>query len=1028
MRVKKISYLFFCCFFSITSLQAQNFLLAHHYNASNGLPQNSVMDICFDKNQNLWLTTEGGVVMLNGKKITTHFPKSNTGIISQRYRSIVRIADTLIIEDEFGTIYKVMPNNDIVPYFPQKNQSLLGGLTTYGFFSDFASYLKLRKAMISIKKKPINIKSYTDKFLRHMVIYDNQVLLYDQQSNLIKMVAFNDSYPITGTWLKDSYYVLDNKNKIWRVNFEKNKLEAVTLKGVVLKPKELIVFSEYMGEEEINLMATENRIFQLAQKNPLEIEARFLLEHQSTTDKRIKKILYHLPTKQILIGTTVNGLYIYKAVYIKTVKYKGFNNDNSFYAITPYDDTTILEFKRRLVSINTEKSYPLDRTMPSAAVYEDKKNVFWFSSDDSLFSFKKGEYKTTIFPIKNTKNIETTAYWDDRNRLWLANRIGIGYYEKDSIRYAAKYPFKEVINLTYRIHKLNANEFLAATQTGLYILNIQTGLVTNYPQLDGIKVREIQVINGTFFICTYGNGIYVLKENRAIKLPDNGNKHLSHIHTAFKDVYNRIWFTTNKGLFYSNYSEIQNYLADSTQFIDYTLFNESDGIGNAEFNGGCYPAVASLKDGMKVLPTIDGLVWFKPHEIPLKNPSAPINIQYLLADGDTVKIVKNNHLSGWSKTITVQFSHAFWGNAENRKLFYKLKGHTSKWQRVNDKEDFIVFKNLPPGQYELLLAIYNNGLFITNENSSISFSIHRKFYQQIWFWLLVVIFLVLIFIFGLQWDKVRSKKKQKRLEALINAKSKELVEKNNLLADKIAALTSSQNELEESLDMKNKFISILSHDVISPLRFINMYARINIEDNANDATKLADALSEIKDSTEKLRHNAQNVLTWIKYNNKRIEVRPEKLSPFVLIENIFEGFDALARHQKVELTNQTSEEDVITSDENILVVVLRNVISNALKATHNGSVMVNGYWEHGHYIFIVQDTGTGMHEAEVKRLQKMSGQKITPRHTDAGNGIGYFIIDELLTHINGIYSIQSIFGKGTRVSIKIPIYETKETI
>ena len=147
-------------------------------------------------------------------------------------------------------------------------------------------------------------------------------------------------------------------------------------------------------------------------------------------------------------------------------------------------------------------------------------------------------------------------------------------------------------------------------------------------------------------------------------------------------------------------------------------------------------------------------------------------------------------------------------------------------------------------------------------------------------------------------------------------------------------------------------------------------------------------LSDIKNTTQKLRDNAQNILSWIKHQNKRIIITKGNIAVAAFVEEISEQFIEMAASKNTKISVSISEEDIIKSDATILSIVLHNLISNACKFTENGSVEIIGNFTPIGYFFTVKD-----------------------------NGI------ELLEFIKGKLSIESEVGLGTSVTIQLMILD-----
>ncbi|MBL0342772.1 MAG: hypothetical protein IPP71_18910 [Bacteroidetes bacterium] len=114
--------------------------------------------------------------------------------------------------------------------------------------------------------------------------------------------------------------------------------------------------------------------------------------------------------------------------------------------------------------------------------------------------------------------------------------------------------------------------------------------------------------------------------------------------------------STNKGLLNTKYENINKYINDSTFKFDYQVYGEDDGILNSEFNGGCSPSVLRLSTGYVSYPTMEGLVWLKPEEIPDEFPDEKIIIDEMIIDGISTDSLNKVFVSNKHESVKFTFS------------------------------------------------------------------------------------------------------------------------------------------------------------------------------------------------------------------------------------------------------------------------------------------------------------------------------------------------------------------------------------
>jgi signal transduction histidine kinase len=255
-------------------------------------------------------------------------------------------------------------------------------------------------------------------------------------------------------------------------------------------------------------------------------------------------------------------------------------------------------------------------------------------------------------------------------------------------------------------------------------------------------------------------------------------------------------------------------------------------------------------------------------------------------------------------------------------------------------------------------------------------------------------------------------------------RTKELQLTNQLLESNIDQLAEKELFLKESIATKDKLISVISHDIITPLKFISMVSRISKKNpDMIDRSKLIESMNDIEFASEKLYNNAKNILNWMKLQNNKINPQLHHIAVHEYIDEISEPLKGMAEIKGIAIINHVNEEDIIITDRNIFMIILQNILTNAIKYTEKGRIQVSANRDFGKYTIVVEDTGIGMSKetlAEIDRIRmgEPGGLNKAPKKdTDIGNQLGYIIISDLLTMIGGDFKIVSFPGIGSKVSI-----------
>lgn len=230
-------------------------------------------------------------------------------------------------------------------------------------------------------------------------------------------------------------------------------------------------------------------------------------------------------------------------------------------------------------------------------------------------------------------------------------------------------------------------------------------------------------------------------------------------------------------------------------------------------------------------------------------------------------------------------------------------------------------------------------------------------------------------------------------------------------------------QLAELNASKDKFFSIISHDLRSPLNVILGYSQL-VEENFEEYTpqETKTYIQKIRTSTESLYALLQNLLTWARIQRGVLQHFPEKLDLREIVEQNIELFVSKAEQKQLVLSNAFEQAVYAYADEQMVHTVLRNLLSNALKFTPAGGVIqILAQEQNAHIELAVADTGPGICQENLPRLFRIDSQ-YTNAGTDGekGAGLGLSLCKELVEKNGGTIWVESEVGKGTAFRFTLP--------
>ncbi len=238
------------------------------------------------------------------------------------------------------------------------------------------------------------------------------------------------------------------------------------------------------------------------------------------------------------------------------------------------------------------------------------------------------------------------------------------------------------------------------------------------------------------------------------------------------------------------------------------------------------------------------------------------------------------------------------------------------------------------------------------------------------------------------------------------------------------ALIKYANELKALNASKDKFFSIVAHDLKSPFQGLLGFSEFlyNDFDILTDKEK-KEYIGHVRSSARNAHSLLENLLQWSRLQTGRIEVEPQKLNLYSEVNSAIELLTPNAVRKRISLINNVSKLIFVLADVNMLSSILRNLISNAVKFTHQGgAVKIESDTLQGFVEVKIIDNGVGMDNKDIIKLFKID-QQLTGIGTmnEKGTGLGLLLCKEMVELNGGIISVESEIGKGSKFTVSLPV-------
>jgi len=257
-----------------------------------------------------------------------------------------------------------------------------------------------------------------------------------------------------------------------------------------------------------------------------------------------------------------------------------------------------------------------------------------------------------------------------------------------------------------------------------------------------------------------------------------------------------------------------------------------------------------------------------------------------------------------------------------------------------------------------------------------------------------------------------------RINAHLTIRKQQMqLREQNIRLQKQNVLVEQQHEqLQELNTSKDKFFSIIAHDLRNPLIGFLSFVKLMEQDLENwDKTQIQKLLEQLRDSAENLSDLIENLLTWSRIQRNIVDYLPQPIDIGLIVARNIEILMPNAQQKKITLTNSIQEEISVSVDIHMLDTVVRNLLSNAIKFTEaGGTIEISATHAEDTFKVAVSDTGIGIPEEKLPGLFRIDAK--TQREGTAGEkgtGLGLILCKEFVEKHGGRIWAESEVGKGT---------------
>jgi len=259
-----------------------------------------------------------------------------------------------------------------------------------------------------------------------------------------------------------------------------------------------------------------------------------------------------------------------------------------------------------------------------------------------------------------------------------------------------------------------------------------------------------------------------------------------------------------------------------------------------------------------------------------------------------------------------------------------------------------------------------------------------------------------------------------------------LIQTNKLLENEIIERKNAQNslmkaneQLKELVATKDKFISIIGHDLKNVFFVLINLAKIqNKLIDHNSKSKLSEIAKKLYLSINNAYNLFNNLLTWAKLQTGKTPFNPTIFSINIIINNSFILLNNYAQEKNIELIFHKENNFSVFADKNMIDAVIRNLVSNAIKYTkEGGKIEINTEQKINNIIIKVADNGVGIEDEQIKKIFKLETCSISGTKGEKGTGMGLILCKDYIKKNDGKIWFETKIGHGSTFFISLPINE-----
>ena len=1059
-------------------------LLFRYLTIEDGLPNNKVNAITMDKYGFMWFGTNDGICRYDGINLK-YYAQDNLSGNQARTSQVSAIKSDSRGKMYIGT-YSLFRYNflkdRIEPCDTSQGQNLTGRVFALEEGADGIIWAGCEKGLFSYNSTTESLASHSlrkgKEFTIISLLFDNGKLWFGTRSDGIYLFDTYSKrcYPVPQFGLsnevKDQVNCLykDNKNMIWAGTqddgiFKFNPSDSTLVHifpdiGNNLSYRVRKIINDKYGNIWIGCRL--GIFFQKAKSDSL-VLIKQVDPLPSTTRSNSIFDLFIDPNEVMWAGTFSFGVGYADFMRKPFRLYNLSDEETMFFAkmincFTDCDDENIwigteegglFRFNRHTRKFREYKPEPGNSNSLAGeninSLARDKDGNLWigyYNSGLDYFDLKRDKL-THYAAAKDShnsvsSNLIRTLQFDDNEDLWIGTDKGVDYLKHNTRKF-------EHYNLNIEVQTIfrdKENNIWAGTSgDGIYRFNRNSNLFEKvYSRYFSTTIKAIYVDSRNNLWVGTNKGLYYV-DSRNDSLTYTGiNRGLpsNAILGILEDNNKNIWVSTGAGL-----AKCKEAVLNPHSFM-VLKFGSQDDLQGEQFR-----EFASYKNksGEFYFGGVQGFNIFTPDSIK-SNPYPPrlafTQLKIFNRDVEIGKKIKEKRVLenalNETKLLTLSYKHSpfsiefaalHFSDTKNNQFRYKLIPLERDWNYSTGIRNFASYSNLRGGEYTFILEGANGDGLWNPEPRSLQIKVIPPFWQTWWFTGLLI-FILSASAIGyyfyrislLQRYNTELEKKVDDRTFKLKESLDQVLEKQIYIEEQSKILNQQKDQLQKLNSTKDKFFSIIAHDLRSPFQSLMGLSDIMVEEfNGSSNYEQKNYIRMIQNSSHHIYSLVENLLTWSSTQRDKMSFEPVEIDISSIIDDTLNLLQ-----QNFDQKNISSDKNFGTdkhgfADKNMIEMVIRNLITNAIKFTPKDGRIYVSLEENNHDLRVeIRDNGVGITPENQQKLFKIdSNFSNKGTNGEEGTGLGLIICKEFIEKNNGRIWVESKPGEGSSFFFTIPL-------